>query len=294
MANGTLGETLRYANWMFNPFRRPSVAGVYELIAARGISDTGLYLNLGYWKEAQTLDQACEALVRLVAETAALGPGDRVVDVGFGFADQDLFWMRAFQPAHITGLNITPSQVALARRRVARQGLADRIELLQASATAMPLADAAFDKVVAVECAFHFDTRARFFEEAQRVLRPGGRLVVADVIRMPPADRPSARLVQRLNWRLFRRWGVPAANADTQASYVQKLEAAGFEAIRVRSIREHVFAPLHRHLVAHPQVLKRFNPLSRLPFHLAFRFDPETLALGYDYVIAAADKPAST
>ena len=294
MANGTLQQTLGYAGWLFNPFRRLSVPDIYGLLATDAISDTGLYLNLGYWKDAQTLDQACEALVRLVAETAALGPDDRVVDVGFGFADQDLFWMRAFAPTHITGLNITPSQVALARRRVAANGLSDRIELLEGSATEMPLPSAAFDKVLAVECAFHFDTRARFFAEAHRVLRRGGRLVLADVIQTERETRRSRRLVQDLNWRFFtNRWGVPEANYETRASYRDRLAAADFENIEVRSIREHVFAPLHRHIAANPSKLERFHPLARIPFHLALRFDPATISTGFDYVIARADKPGA-
>lgn len=292
MASGMIGESARFAGWIFNPFRRNRVTDVYDLIATRAISDTGLYLNLGYWRDARTLDQACEALVRLVGETARLGPGDRVVDVGFGFADQDLFWMRAYGPAHITGLNITASQVEVARRRVAEIGLSDRIELLEASATDMPLPSESFDKVLALESAFHFDTRARFFEEAYRVLRPGGRLVLADIIQTPRETRPARRFVQDFNWRMLKsKWDVPEANAVDQAGYVGKLEATGFRDVDLRSIRSDVFTPLFRHLAANPRVLERFNPVARLPLRLAFRFNPDTLSIGYDYVIAAANKP---
>ncbi len=93
------------------------------------------------------------------------------MDVGFGFADQDMLWMEHLAPRHITGMNITPMQLRLARARVRRRGMAGRITLIEGSATAMPLPDACCDVVAAVECAFHFHTRADFLGEAFRVLR---------------------------------------------------------------------------------------------------------------------------
>jgi cyclopropane fatty-acyl-phospholipid synthase-like methyltransferase len=98
------------------------------LLATRAFTANGLYLNLGYWKTARNIDEACKALAMLVAEAAAMGPDDDVVDVGFGFADQDMLWMERFAPRHITGLNVTPVQVRLARQRVRRRGVADRIK----------------------------------------------------------------------------------------------------------------------------------------------------------------------
>ena len=124
-----------------------------------------------------------------------MGPADDVVDVGFGFADQDMMWMERFSPRHITELNITPMQVRLDRQRVQRRGMADRITLTEGSATAMPLPHACCDIFTAVECAFHFHTRADFLAEAFCVLRPGGRLVLADVIRTAPEPAALRRRV---------------------------------------------------------------------------------------------------
>lgn len=293
-ARGKLREAWNYFRWFYTPFSRLSARDIYELVSTRSFSREGLYLNLGYWKDAKTIDEACEALVRLVGEAARFGPEDRVVDVGFGFAEQDMLWVRAYDVGHITGLNITPSQVALGRQRVAERGLAERITLLEASATEMPLPDAAFDKVVGVECAFHFRTREDFFREAMRVLRPGGRLVLADVAKAPPVTGGFARSMQKSTWKSFvTKYDVPEANADLREAYAAKLEAAGFANVCVTSIWDHVYPGLHRYMKHEPEMLQRFHPLARLPFRLVLPFSPQSVYSAYDYVLATADKPSA-
>jgi ubiquinone/menaquinone biosynthesis C-methylase UbiE len=288
-----LRESWAYFRWFYTPFGAMSAKDIYELVSTNSFSRDGLYLNLGYWKDARTIDQACVAMAGLLAEVAALGPDDRVVDVGFGFADQDMYWMERFGPRKITGLNITPSQVALARRRVAERGMSERIELLEASATAMPLESGSCDKVLGLECAFHFDTREDFFREAFRVLSPCGRLALADVIPNRPVSGAFARKVQKSNWNSFvTKYSVPAANADFPEQYAEKLKAAGFVNVTITSIWEHVYPGLHNYMKTEPEMLKRFHPLARFPYYISLFFKPESVFSAYDYVTVSADKPA--
>lgn len=292
----TLGEKLReswgYFKWFYTPFGRMSAKDIYELVSTRAFSREGLYLNLGYWKDAATIDKACADMARLLARTADLKAGDEVVDVGFGFADQDMLWVEELDVKRITGLNITPSQVALARKRVAARGMSDRIELLEASATRMPLGDASCDKVVGLECAFHFVTREDFFREAFRVLRPGGRLALVDVIPNAPVERRFARRMQESTWKSFvTKYSVPPANADSPGQYAAKLARSGFTNVRVESIWDDVYPGLHRYIKDDGEMLKRFHPLARFPYYMTRFFDPKTVFAAYDYVTVAADKP---
>lgn len=288
----SLRDAVRLAAWAYTPFPRLAARDLYGLLATNAFTANALYLNLGYWKTARTIDEACEALAALVAEAAAMGPDDDVVDVGFGFADQDLLWMDRFGPRHITGLNVTPMQVRLARQRVRRRGLADRITLLEGSATAMPLPEACCDIVTAVECAFHFGTREDFLAEAFRVLRPGGRLVLADVIRAAPEPDRWRRRVQDFTWTQFaQKFAVPAANADQRAPYQAKLRAAGFETVDVTPIGEHVFPGWHRALGEDQALFARLPLAGRLPYRLLRNFDARTLYSAFDYVLATARKP---
>lgn len=291
-ARGKLREALDYLLWFYTPFKRMSARDIYELVSTHSFSKRGLYLNLGYWRDAKTIDEACEAMAMLVAESAGVGPGMDVVDVGFGFADQDMLWMQRLAPRSITGLNVTTSQVLTGQKRVAEAGMADRITLLEASATAMPLPDASADAVLGVECAFHFDTREQFFAEAMRVLRPGGRLSLADVIRNDPEAGTFGRRVQDFNWKFFmQKYAVPEANADDRASYAAKLRAAGFVDVEVRSIRHEVYPGLHHFMATDPEMLQRFHPIARMPYKLSLRFSHEKVYNAYDYVLATARKP---
>ncbi|GHD52795.1 type 11 methyltransferase [Thalassobaculum fulvum] len=287
-----LRETWGYLRWFYWPFGSMSARDIYELVSTNAFSNDGLYLNLGYWKDAATIDEACQGMARLLAETAGFGPDDTVLDVGFGFGDQDMFWAATYG-VRIVGLNITPSQVETARRRVMERGLADRIELLEASATDMPLEPASVDKVVGLECAFHFDTRERFFHEAFRVLRPGGRMALADVVPNAPLPGGLARRVQRMNWNTFsKKYSVPAANADSHDAYRAKLESAGFRDVRIESIRHHVYPGLHAYMKRDPRMLARFHPLARFPYKMTLFFSPEHVYSAYDYILVSAEKPA--
>jgi SAM-dependent methyltransferase len=289
---GSLRESLRYLHWVFNPFQSLDVTQVYDLLSTRAPTERGLWLNLGYWREAQTLDEACTAMAELLAQRSGMQTTDRVLDVGFGFADQDIHWARHQRPQSIIGLNITASQIAVARARVADLGLSDRIDLREGSATAMPVPDASVDVVTALECAFHFRTRERFFAEAHRVLRPGGRLVLADILPLSPATRWTERLKQRASWALVaNKFRIPPENRYPRDDYPVRLAASGFTGVAVESIRDQVFAPLHRYLTRDPAPVARLHPLARLPARLALSLDADTVYRGLDYVLAVAHKP---
>lgn len=269
---------------------------VYDALSERHVmGDDSLYINLGFWKEAQTLDEAARHLAALLARETGFQKGDRVLDAGFGFADQDIQWANAFPGLRIAGINISPLQVRAAQQRVREAGLLERIDLTVGDAVAIPSDMGSFNKVVALESAFHFRSRRQFFTEAHRVLCPGGRIGLADFVNAPFMVRPRGlrQCVARLAG--VSSWQIPTRNLVTSEQYAQEMRDCGFRNVKVESIGEHVFGPFEayqRGRFDSPEFCRRYHPLVRRM--AKFQIDWGFLGT-IDYVIATGEKePVAT
>jgi ubiquinone/menaquinone biosynthesis C-methylase UbiE len=281
MSDNATNQFFGYLNWLFNPFHGLKTTEVYDLIGTSSLTENALYLNLGYWRDVETIDDASEALALLVAKRGGMGPGDTVLDCGYGFGDQDILWAGNMKPEKIIGLNITTSQVERARMNVADAGLERSIDLREGSATEMPIENESIDLVVSVESAFHYRTREDFFKEAFRVLRRGGRLVTADILPTTNSANPFIRIEQWLSWNLVAgKFNIPEENYYLIPSYSNKLSNAGFVNIDIQSIRDDVYVPLHEYLSRNRTFLDKMHPLAKMLAQLTLNRSAESVYAG--------------
>ena len=140
------------------------------------------YLNFGFaTRLLENFEDTQERLCLEVFEAARIQPADVIVDVGFGSGEQDFLLENNYDFSRLYGFNIAPRQVDYAFKRALREDLEQKLLFREGPAENMSsLEDNSIDKALAIECAFYFE-RPRFYAEAARVLKPGGRLVIADI-----------------------------------------------------------------------------------------------------------------
>lgn len=156
---------------------------------------------------------------------AALKPGDMVLDLGSGAGFDCFLAARQVGPTgKVIGVDMTPDMVAKARAN-ARKGSYSNVEFRLGEIEHLPLADASVDVIIS-NCVINLSTdKPAVFREAYRVLKPGGRLAVADVVAM-------ARLPDGIRNDLALYSSCVAGAADVP-ELEKMLSGAGFVEIRI-------------------------------------------------------------
>jgi len=267
------GDPVTARKRMIRMYDRALISGDYRDY----FEDSGFY-NFGYWDgRANSQREACEALVDELVGRIPI-KGGRALDVACGPGATTRRLLRDYAPDMVTGINISETQIAAARKR------APGCTFVLMDATELAFPGEHFDTVMCVEAAFHFKTRDKFLREALRVLKPGGSLVLTDML-FRGFMKPIGDLGQ-----------VPPANfAKDIADYRTRLAAAGFGNIDVKDATQACLTGFRRHLARWPSSQRRRGRM-KLGKSILMSMVSATIATYFGavcktYLIASARKP---
>jgi len=156
--------------------------------------------------------------------TGAIREGDTVLDIGSGSGTDVLYASLKVGPAgQVLGLDFTPAMIEKARRNIETMG-ARNVRIVEGNATAIPLPDASVDVVTSNGVLNLVPQKDAAFREILRVLKPGGRLQLADIV-----VQEDVGAVCGLNPQL---WADCIGGAAVEAEYLKTIRESGFEDLR--------------------------------------------------------------
>ncbi|MFI6094221.1 SAM-dependent methyltransferase [Lentzea sp. NPDC051213] len=214
-----------------------AVGGKYDQFAQAGTTEAlGGNIHAGYWDsgaEHVPMAAATDRLTDLVAERLGLQPGQRVLDVGCGNG-YPAVRIAETHDVNVTGITVSAEEITRATALAAESGVADRVTFRLADAADLPEDLGTFDAVFAIESLLHLSDQASALARLRRFVRPGGRLVVADLCQREPftgaGEEVLAGMIRTLE----------IAGINSEREHRAGLEKAGWDLLELLDIGENV------------------------------------------------------
>jgi cyclopropane-fatty-acyl-phospholipid synthase len=190
--------------------------------------------SCAYWASPEsTLKDAQRDKLELVCRKLGLKPGQRLLDVGCGWGSMAVHAARE-HGVSVVGITLSQEQAAYARKRVADEGLTDKVDIRVQDYR--DVLDGPYDAISSIGMAEHVGAE-RYLEYARvlhALLKPGGRLLNHQIARRPQRDEDSYSVDAFIDAYVF-----PDGELAPLGTTVTQLERAGFEVRDVESLREH-------------------------------------------------------
>jgi len=197
-------------------------------------------LHYGYWDAGtKNFHKALLNINRILSEKAAIKKDDRVLDAGCGIGGSSL-WLAKNVGCRVTGISLSAKQVASANEAAAHDSLQSLTLFEQKDFTATGYPDESFDVVWAIESVCHAADKSAFIKEAYRILKKGGRLILADFFKQPGLTGKDALLIT--DWA--NGWAID--DFETLQNFTGQLNAAGFKDVKNEDATAHIIPSAKR------------------------------------------------
>ena len=205
------------------------------------------FLSFGYWEDKRIeYKEATKQLLQFFIENSGITNTKRILNIACGYGAESFAFYNSFKPEELIGVDITKVHIDYSNWKAEMLNLSDKIKFIYANAVNLIFPDNSFSHILGIEGPAHFDTREAFFHSANRVLEPGGELLLTDILIGDNYD--GKKFFQKLILKIAAKgWVTPRANQVKEDQYRKQLEKAGFSVIFLQKIGAKVFPGYSRH-----------------------------------------------
>jgi tocopherol O-methyltransferase len=193
-------------------------------------------LHFGFYDEESNSHYAALAHTnKILAAKAKVKNGDRILDAGCGLGGSSL-WLATHFEVEVVGISLPERQIADCKKRVSSMTLKGTTDFVQADYCDTSFADESFDVIWACESVCHAENKVDFYKEAYRLLKPGGRIILAEYLRTKRPLSEKDEILLKKKW--LNNWAIE--DLDTEEEHFNQMKSVGFKSIEIENFNDRV------------------------------------------------------
>jgi len=219
------------------------------------LSSKNRSVHFGFYDhEIKTHREALVNLNKVMARRSLVNDGDIILDAGCGQGGSSV-WLAKNYNVQVTGITLVPHQVKKAQKHARKSGVDSQVRFFEQDYSSTHFEDESFTLIWACESVCHAQEKINFYKEAYRLLKPGGRLIMADYFRN---QRPLTNEGEKLLHDWLNGWSIK--DIDTFDEHRLNASQCGFTEFSAENITDFTKPSLH-HLHSMSRKLWHFGRL---------------------------------